>query len=111
MTGTTTTAELLVRIRRHGGLTQAELARRAGLPRSVMNVYERGGREPGAETLLRLLEAAGVEVVVRDRTPRPDPVRAARILEQVLDLAEVLPTRRRPKRIARQPFPREPARS
>ena len=100
-------AELLVRVRRHRGLSQAELARRAGLPRSVVNVYERGGREPAADTLLRLLEAAGVEVVVRDRGTWPDPVRAARILGQVLDLAEELPTRRRADRIAARPFPRE----
>ena len=102
----TAAAGMLVAARRHGRLTQAELARRAGLPRSVVNVYERGGREPGADTLLRLLRAAGVDVVARPHVQRPDPDRAARILEQVLDLAEALPTRRRPNRISARPFQR-----
>lgn len=98
-------AALLLTARRHAGLSQAELARRADLPRSVVNTYERGRREPGADALLRVLRSAGVELVLRPAQPRPDPVRAARILEQVLDLAEALPGRRRGRAISARPFP------
>lgn len=102
----TSAAQLLQQARRHARLSQAELARRADLPRSVVNAYERGARDPGASTLLRLLRVAGYDVEL-DAAPRtPDPERAARLLEQVLDLAELLPSRRRPSRIARVPFPR-----
>ena len=87
---------LLLASRRHRRLSQADLARRAGMPRSVVNVYERGRRDPGAGALARLLAAADMEVTVAPRIARPDPVRAGRILEQVLDLAEALPSRRRP---------------
>lgn len=91
---------LLLASRRHRRLSQADLARRAGMPRSVVNVYERGRRDPGATALERLLAAADMEVAAVPRIARPDPVRAGRILEQVLDLAEALPTRRRPARIS-----------
>ncbi len=47
-------------ILRRSGLTQAELARRAGMPRSVLNVYLHGHREPGADTLARLAAGGGL---------------------------------------------------
>lgn len=73
------------------GLSQAELARRAGIPRSVMNVYERGKREPSAAMLDRLLNASGFRLSAVPISPPTDPVRAGEILEQVLSLAEALP--------------------
>jgi transcriptional regulator with XRE-family HTH domain len=73
------------------GLSQAELARRAGIPRSVMNVYEQGKREPSAGMLARILAAAGFRLTAEPVTPPVDPERAGRILEQVLGLAEALP--------------------
>lgn len=76
------------------GLTQAELARRSGVTRTVVNAYERGTREPSAAALATLLAAAGAEIRVAPRS-RIDPARNDRILQQVLDLAEQLPTRRR----------------
>lgn len=76
------------------GLSQAELARRAALPRSVVNAYARGTRQPGVEALARIVEAAGLRLAVVP-PPLVDPVRADRILTQVLDLAERLPARRR----------------
>lgn len=92
---TMTTASLLVRnARRRAGLSQAELARRAGLPRSVVNAYEHGSRDPGVESLVRLLRAAGATLRLEPAAP-VDPERAGRILAQVLDLAEQLPARRR----------------
>ena len=77
------------------GLSQAELSRRAGLPRSVVNVYLHGGREPGGDALARLAAAGGFELgLVRRRAP-VDVERAGRILVQVLELAEALPFRPR----------------
>ncbi len=86
--------ELIGEIRRRSGLRQAELARRAGLSRSVVNAYERGHRQPGVDALARLASAAGLRLEL-GRAETIDPVRAGRILSQVLDLAESLPTRRR----------------
>lgn len=87
--------ELIADVVEQSGLAQAELARRAGLPRSVLNAYLRGHREPGADALLRIAAAAGVELAVRERKPPVDPARASRILNQVLGLAEALPYRPR----------------
>lgn len=80
---------------RMSNLSQAELARRAGLPRSVLNAYLRGHREPGAETLLRIVSAAGGKLEIEERKPPVDPERAGKILTQVLGLAEALPFRPR----------------
>lgn len=77
------------------GLSQAELARRAGLPRSVLNAYLKGSREPGADTLLRIIAAAGAQLELQERKPPLDPERAEKILIQVLGLAEALPYRPR----------------
>jgi transcriptional regulator with XRE-family HTH domain len=90
-----TAAQLLRGARQRAGLSQAELARRAGLPRSVLNAYERGKRQPGADVLVRIVRAAGLDLRLDAAPERPDPARAARILTQVLDLAETLPSRRR----------------
>jgi uncharacterized protein len=88
-------ASLVADIQRKSGLTQAELARRAGLPRSVLNAYMRGNREPGADALLRIASAAGVRLELEERRPPVDPQRASFILNQVLGLAEALPYRPR----------------
>jgi transcriptional regulator with XRE-family HTH domain len=90
----TSTSSLLREIHRRSGLSQAELARRAGLPRSVVNTYLRGHREAGADALSRIAAAGGFELSLAPRTPPVDPERAGRRLVQVLDLAEALPFRR-----------------
>ena len=90
-------ASLTRQIKAGSGLSQAELARRAGLPRSVVNAYLRGGREPGADTLARLAAAGGFELRLGRRKPPVDAERAGRILVQVLELAEALPFRPRPE--------------
>ncbi len=86
-------AALTGEIHRLSGLSQAELARRAGLPRSVVNAYLRGHREPGVDTLARLAAAAGLSLELAPRKSPLDPERAGRILVQVLELAEALPFR------------------
>jgi transcriptional regulator with XRE-family HTH domain len=89
-----TAAQLLTLARNSAGLSQAGLARRAQVPRSVVCAYERGRRDPGVAALAALLTAAGVEVRLA-KAPPIDVNRAARILADVLDLAELLPFRRR----------------
>jgi len=63
-------ADLLHQARVLAGLTQRELARRAGTAQSVVARIERGGTSPTWETLVRLCAAAGFEVepVLRPRT-------------------------------------------
>lgn len=63
------------------------------MPRSVVNAYERGTREPGADALRRLALAAGVDLELGIRKT-VDADRAAALLTQVIDLAESLPFRR-----------------
>ncbi|HEX8753930.1 MAG TPA: helix-turn-helix transcriptional regulator [Solirubrobacterales bacterium] len=86
-------AALIAEIQQRSGLSQAELARRAGIQRSVLNAYIRGHREPGGDALLRIAAAAGQSLEPTERRPPVDPERAGRILQQVLDLAEALPFR------------------
>lgn len=64
------------------------------MPRSVINAYERGGREPGADALAHIAAAAGMELRV-GRRPSVDLDRAGRVLDRVLDFAEALPHRKR----------------
>ena len=89
----TPAASLVEEIQRRSGLSQAELARRAGLPRSVVNVYLKGRREPGADTLARLA-AAGLQLQLESRRSPVDAERAGEILVDVLGLADALPFRR-----------------
>jgi transcriptional regulator with XRE-family HTH domain len=96
----TTAAELLATARRRAHLSQAALARRCGIPRSVINAYERGNRQPGADALAAILRAAGFSLELRRLI---DVERNARILEQVLELAEQLPYKPG-KRIGFEPF-------
>ena len=88
-------ASLLREVLQESGLSQAELARRAGIPRSVLNVYLRGRREPGVDTLLRIAAAGGMDLRLGRRQAAVDSERASRILVQVLELAEALPFRPR----------------
>jgi transcriptional regulator with XRE-family HTH domain len=102
-----TGARLIRTAREAAGLTQTALARRAGEPQSVVSAYERRRRQPSASALHRLVEAAGYRLVlVRAPRPRPDAARLAVELADALALAEVLPQRRRPARLA---YPRLPS--
>ncbi len=56
------------------GLTQAELARRAGVTQSVVSAYESGARQPSLPTLARLVAATGLELAVDLRTPVGAPL-------------------------------------
>jgi len=65
-------AEVLRTARREAQLTQAELARRAGVSQQVVSRIETGRTEPTLPTLRRLVAAAGGRVTY-DLEPPPDP--------------------------------------
>jgi transcriptional regulator with XRE-family HTH domain len=44
------------------GMSQRELAERAGVPGTMISAYERDQRQPTLATLLRLLHAAGLDL-------------------------------------------------
>ncbi|MCP9488387.1 MAG: helix-turn-helix domain-containing protein [Solirubrobacteraceae bacterium MAG38_C4-C5] len=85
--------------RRRAGLSQTELARRAGTSQATISAYESGRKQPSVATLSRLLAAAGARLTVEHGRPPvvlPSPhehARAARTLSQVLSLAASLPVR------------------
>lgn len=87
---TSSVARQLVHLRQRAGLSQRDLARRAGVPASVLCAYERGAREPSASAFQRIVRAAGgtVEVSVPSAQERRERDAA---LQDVLDLAESLP--------------------
>lgn len=61
-----TLAAGLIRLARDkAGLTQAELALRAGVSQQTISSYETGRKEPTLPSLERLLEAAGLEMRIR----------------------------------------------
>jgi transcriptional regulator with XRE-family HTH domain len=89
--------ELIRELRRDSGLSQAELARRTGMPRSVLSAYEHGHRQPSVAALARIAAAAGVELRLAPTADRAAIEHAGKVLSQVLDLAEHLPYRPRPE--------------
>lgn len=58
----TTEGALLIEVRRAAGLSQQELARRAGTSRTALSAYEHGAKSPTLATARRLLAAAGFEL-------------------------------------------------
>jgi len=67
--GAATAGELLHQARRLAGLSQAELAQRAGIAQSVVSVYESGRRQPALSTLEGLIAATGHDLHVEVREP------------------------------------------
>ena len=59
-----TAGSLLRRARQGAGISQAELAFRAGVAQSVISAYEAGQRQPSLPTLAKLVDAAGSDLVV-----------------------------------------------
>ena len=62
-------AQVLRVARQRAGLTQVELAARAGVTQSVISAYEAGRRQPALSTLAALVEATGFELDVQVRRP------------------------------------------
>lgn len=61
--------------RKRAGLTQIELAKRAGVPQSTVARVESGTRTPSTDLVERLVRAAGYEI--RVGLGEPDPETAA----------------------------------
>src|ERR1700744_4263524 len=59
-----TAGTLLRRARNDAGISQAELAFRASVAQSVISAYEAGRRQPSLPTLVKLIDAAGYDLVV-----------------------------------------------
>ena len=74
--------------RRHAGLTQQDLADRAGTSQAAISAYEAGRRSPSVDTLCRVLGAAGFEL--RMRLAEPDTHEQARQLAEQLLPADQL---------------------
>ncbi|WP_017936136.1 helix-turn-helix domain-containing protein [Nocardioides sp. Iso805N] len=73
-------AYLLEIARRHRGLTQAELAAKAGTSQAALSAYERGLKSPSLKVASRIVEAAGCNLNlclhidwVEHRVPGVDP--------------------------------------
>lgn len=104
--------ELLKRARRSAGLSQQELARRAGTSRPTLSAYEHGRKSPTVATFARLLAEAGWELAaqpqvsftqqpgshgkpvwVPDHLPRLDAARALAVVALPLHLTWPAPGR------------------
>jgi transcriptional regulator with XRE-family HTH domain len=92
---------LIKAVRRRQGLTQAELARRAGTSQPVVSAYEHDRRDPTIATLAKLVAAGGERLQINasppvsDLPPARDPEERNRRLLDVLSLADAVPRRRR----------------
>lgn len=94
--GTMVAASLLRQARTAAGLSQAELARKAGVTQSVISVYEAGRRQPSVSTLTALIAATGFELDLSIGKPRrgvqrltgPVGRRLRRQRSEVLELAD-----------------------
>jgi transcriptional regulator with XRE-family HTH domain len=93
-------------VRRRRGLTQADLARRAGTSQPVISAYEHGRRDPSFGTLERLVGAAGehlrigAELANGGPPPARDVAEHAHRLVDVLLLADAIPARPRPRTLS-----------
>jgi transcriptional regulator with XRE-family HTH domain len=103
-------ATFLRTCRSEAGLTQRQLADRAGTSAAAVCHYERGTRVPRADTLVRLVAATGATLTWRaHRFPADQATIEAmedngEALAAVLDLAEHLPRRPRPAHLQATPF-------
>jgi len=83
------------------GLNQTELAHRSATSQEAISAYERGRKDPATSTVSRILAAAGWTLVEAPLgravwTPTPAELeRRGRVLAQVIDLAERLPSKKR----------------
>ncbi len=71
MSARLSTAALVAELRLRAGITQTELAQRAGMAQSAISDYERGRKEPSLSTLQRLAAAVDFDAEVRYSPARP----------------------------------------
>lgn len=86
--------ELVLSAREMSGLSQRRLATRAGTSQNAVTAIETGNRLPTIRSLMRLVEAAGPELVVGLRRPgATHPVCLGALVPNADDgLAEFLPS-------------------
>lgn len=91
------------RLRTAAGLSQTELARRAGTSQATLSAYESALKRPAVPTLERILAATGHRLAIEPDPAAPrlpslaEQERRARELSEVLALAAALPTRHEPE--------------
>jgi transcriptional regulator with XRE-family HTH domain len=92
------TGRLIRTARREAGCSLRALAERAGTSHSTLAAYESNMKVPRADTMFRVLQAAGRRVVVVSSTELDWDDRVARgaELQAVLDLAAHFPVRHDP---------------
>jgi transcriptional regulator with XRE-family HTH domain len=62
----------LISLRNDRGFSQSELARRSGVPQQRITYYERRGRSPALDVVVKLAAALGVEVeALAGDAPKP----------------------------------------
>jgi transcriptional regulator with XRE-family HTH domain len=88
-------AATLRETRRRAGLTLRALAARAGTSHATLSAYEHGHKVPTVDTLSRIVQAAGMELLVeaRPRVGGPDLEGRGQELVEVLELAAQFPAR------------------
>jgi uncharacterized protein len=84
-------ADLIAEIGRRSGLKQAELARRAGIDRSVLSAYAHGRRQPSMAAMTRIARGAGLQLELVPGESDASLEHSAKVLSMVLDLAGSLP--------------------
>jgi transcriptional regulator with XRE-family HTH domain len=84
-------AGLIEEIARRSELKHSELARRAGIDRSVLSAYARGRRQPSVAALARIARGAGLQLDLAPAEGDRAMERQANVLEMVLDLAGSMP--------------------
>jgi HTH-type transcriptional regulator/antitoxin HipB len=71
--------------RRNLGLTQEELARRMGVSRQWLGMFERGKRTAELGLAIRLFDALGLDLDVQERDQTPPPAGSAVDLDRLLE--------------------------
>lgn len=91
-------ATTIRRVRQRSGLSLRALAERAGTSHATIAAYEQGRKVPNADTLGRVIRAAGFEATIRlvPAVGGGDTSARGRELEEVLGLAEQFPARHEP---------------
>src|SRR5690242_5278436 len=89
-------AAIVRRARAHAGLSQTELAKRAGTSQPALARYEAGVALPTIPTLERLLRGCGQQLELRACELGGRAARASSVRSQLGPLAQELRRRRRP---------------
>ena len=65
--------DMLRRIRQDRALAQIDLAAASGIQRTAISEIENGHRAITTDTLLRICDTLGIDIVLRDRPTGPKP--------------------------------------